>query len=70
MSNWLHEHLVRDHGRAHHELNGLPLAAVHRLEHVDQAMELLHLDHRHHRGELSAFPGAMAFGDADASAVR
>ena len=69
MSTWLHDHLVRDHGRNPNEITGLPLAAVHRLEHVDQALELLHLDHRHRRGELSAFPGALTPGDADNSAV-
>jgi hypothetical protein len=70
MSNWLHDHLVRDHGRSPHEIAGLPLVSVHRLEHVDQAMELLHLNHRHDRGELSAFPGSIAPGEADTAAVR
>jgi hypothetical protein len=54
MSNPLHDHLIRDHGRSAHEIDGLPLVAIHRLEHVDQAMELLYLDHRHGHGELAA----------------
>lgn len=46
-STWLHQHLVRDHGRAPHELAGVPLEDVHRLEHVDQVLSLLQLGHRH-----------------------
>jgi hypothetical protein len=51
MSSWLRDHLVRDHGRASHEIDGLPLGAVHRLEHIDQTMGLLDLNHRHPRRE-------------------
>ncbi|MGZ4615972.1 MAG: hypothetical protein ACXV4A_10440 [Actinomycetes bacterium] len=47
MSTWLHDHLIREHGRARHEIAGLPLAAVHRLEHVDQTIGLLDLSHSH-----------------------
>lgn len=43
----LHQHLLRDHHRAWHELDGLPLEAVHELEHFDQSMGLLHLHHAH-----------------------
>lgn len=46
MSTELH-HLTHDHGRARHEIIGLPVAAVHRLEHFDQTMGLLHLNHSH-----------------------
>jgi hypothetical protein len=40
-------HLVRDHGRAPHEIAGLPLGHVHELEHFDQTMGLLTLHHSH-----------------------
>lgn len=43
----LHAHLLHDHRRASHELAGLPLDAVHELEHFDVAVGLLHLDHTH-----------------------
>ncbi len=43
----LHEHLVRDHHRARHELDGLPLDAVHELEHFDQSLGMLALQHAH-----------------------
>jgi hypothetical protein len=43
----LRYHLIHDHGRAPHEIAGLPLADVHGLEHFDDAMGLLHLQHRH-----------------------
>ncbi len=47
MNTELHDHLTHDHGRARHEIAGLPFAAVHRLEHFDQNLGLLHLNHRH-----------------------
>jgi hypothetical protein len=36
-----------DHGRPPHEITGLPLRAVHELEHFDDTMGLLDLHHRH-----------------------
>jgi hypothetical protein len=42
----LREHLIRDHGRAAHEVIG-PLAEIHKLEHFDQTMGLLRLGHHH-----------------------
>src|SRR6478609_3279677 len=36
----LYDHLVDDHGRAPHEILGLPLDAVHELEHFDVEMGL------------------------------
>ncbi len=42
----LREHLERDHGRDRCEIERLPLAAVHRFQHVEQAMGLIELDHR------------------------
>jgi hypothetical protein len=46
-SRRLHEHMLRDHGRTGHETDGLPLADLHRFEHVEQAMGLNDLSHRH-----------------------
>jgi hypothetical protein len=46
-SSWLHDHLLRDHGRTGREIDGLPLADLHRFEHVEQAMGLNDLSHRH-----------------------
>jgi len=46
-SERLQHHLVHDHGRAAHEIAGLPLGAVHQLEHFDDTMGLLDLHHRH-----------------------
>jgi hypothetical protein len=43
----LDDHLIHDHGRAPHEITGLPLHAIHDLEHFDEAMGLLELRHRH-----------------------
>jgi hypothetical protein len=43
----LDDHLIHDHGRAPHEITGLPLPAIHDLEHFEEAMGLLQLDHRH-----------------------
>jgi hypothetical protein len=46
-SSRLHDHLLRDHGRTAQEINGLPLADLHRFEHVEQAMGLNDLGHQH-----------------------
>ena len=46
-SSHLHDHLVRDHGRTGRELDRLPLADLHRFEHVEQAMGLNDLRHQH-----------------------
>ena len=46
-SSALHEHMLRDHGRTGRETDGLPLADLHRFEHVEQAMGLNALDHEH-----------------------
>ena len=43
----LADHLLRDHGRLPHEIAGLPLDAIHDLEHFDESLGLLHLRHRH-----------------------
>jgi hypothetical protein len=46
-AEWLEDHLVHDHDRRPHEIAGLPLRAVHELEHVEDSMGLLDLHHRH-----------------------
>jgi hypothetical protein len=46
-SSWLHDHMVREHGRTGRELDGLPLADLHHFEHVEQAMGLTDLSHHH-----------------------
>jgi hypothetical protein len=43
----LREHLLRDHGRTAQEIDGLPLADLHRFEHVEQEMGLNDLSHRY-----------------------
>jgi hypothetical protein len=43
----LEEHLIHDHGRLPHEITGLPLRAVHDLEHFDESLGLLDLHHCH-----------------------
>jgi hypothetical protein len=43
----LDDHLVHDHGRLLHEITGLPLPAVHELEHFDESLGLLALHHSH-----------------------
>jgi hypothetical protein len=43
----LGEHLAHDHGRMLHEIAGLPLRAIHELEHIEAAMGLLPLQHQH-----------------------
>jgi hypothetical protein len=45
----VHSHLVHEHCRAWRDIDGLPLDEVHRFEHVEQALGLLHLDHWHGR---------------------
>lgn len=40
-------HLIDDHRRQPHEILGLPLDAVHQLEHFDDSAGLLFLGHRH-----------------------
>lgn len=57
----LHDHLVSSHGRNGSELDGLPLVAVHRFEHVEAELGLLFLGHRHRhrhrdRGSVRATP--------------
>jgi hypothetical protein len=43
----LQDHLLRDHGRTGPDIDGLPLADLHRLEHVEHGMGLITLTHRH-----------------------
>jgi hypothetical protein len=45
----LHHHLEHGHRRSAHELRGGPLQAIHRLEHIDDELGLLTLDHTHGR---------------------
>jgi hypothetical protein len=55
MSTRLRDHLVEEHGRDRRDLDGLPLAGVHRLEHVEAEMGLVHLHHVHRtRGRVAA----------------
>jgi hypothetical protein len=44
---WLHEHLIRDHGRTGPEIDGLSLADLHHFEHLEQELGLIDLGHRH-----------------------
>jgi hypothetical protein len=46
-SSRLRTHLLREHGRTEPNIAGLPLAHLHRFEHVEQAMGLISLRHRH-----------------------
>jgi hypothetical protein len=46
-AEWLVEHLVHDHDRLPREIAGLPLRALHDLEHFEQSFGLLDLHHRH-----------------------
>jgi len=46
----LRDHMLREHGRTGRETDGLPLEALHRFEHVEQAMGLTDLRHRHAHG--------------------
>ena len=62
-SSELHDHMLRDHGRSGSETDGLPLADLHRFEHVEQEMGLIGLGHRHPADvgtgtRVSAEPGA------------
>ncbi len=43
----LGHHLIHDHGRRAHEIVGLPLRALHELEHIEESMGLLFLRHSH-----------------------
>jgi hypothetical protein len=43
----LRDHLLRAHGRTGRETEGLPLADLHRFEHVEQSMGLNGLSHHH-----------------------
>ena len=53
----LRDHLLSQHGRHGSELDGLPLVAVHRFEHVEAEMGLLSLGHHHRpRGSVRATP--------------
>jgi hypothetical protein len=53
----LRDHLLSEHGRDGSELDGLPLVAVHRFEHVEADLGLLSLGHRHRaRGSVRATP--------------
>jgi hypothetical protein len=45
----VHTHLVHDHRRTARDIDGLPLDEVHRFEHVEDDLGLLHLDHWHGR---------------------
>ena len=56
MTTDLHHHLTQDHGRASREITWLPLGAVHHLEHFDQSMGLLHLNHQHTGDGLPGIP--------------
>jgi hypothetical protein len=40
-------HLLSEHGRTLPELTGLPLADLHRFEHVEHELGLIPLGHRH-----------------------
>ena len=46
-SSRLRTHLLRQHSRTGRDIAGLPLAHLHRFEHVEQAMGLISLRHRH-----------------------
>ncbi len=43
----LGDHLVHYHGRRPQEIAGLPLRALHELEHIEESMGLLDLQHSH-----------------------
>ena len=55
-STHLH-HMLHHHGRTRRDLDGLPLAVLHRLEHVEQVLDLIALDHRHSDEELARDSG-------------
>jgi hypothetical protein len=56
--NSLRDHMLHDHGRTEQELDGLPLADLHRFEHVEQGMGLNDLGH-HHPAEDAPSPGTL-----------
>jgi hypothetical protein len=58
-SSRLHDHMLRHHGRTEREINGLPLADLHRFEHVEQAMGLNGLSH-HHPADVESSTGVHA----------
>jgi hypothetical protein len=43
----LGHHLLHEHGRRMDEIAGLPLRALHELEHIEESMGLLDLRHSH-----------------------
>jgi hypothetical protein len=43
----LRDHMLHEHARTGQEISGLPLADLHRFEHVEQAMGLNDLSHQH-----------------------
>jgi hypothetical protein len=65
-SSWLHDHMVREHGRTGPELDGLPLADLHHFEHVEQAMGLTDLGH-HHPAEVGTHTHVS--GDPDGASI-
>ena len=46
-NSWLHHHLLHDHGRTEEELAVLPLADLHRFEHLEHELGLNELSHHH-----------------------
>jgi hypothetical protein len=54
-SSRLRDHMLRDHGRTETEVHRLPLADLHRFEHVEQALGLNGLSHQH-PAEVVAHP--------------
>jgi hypothetical protein len=58
--SWLYEHMLRDHGRTGRETDGLPLEDLHRFEHVEQAMGMTDLSHRHNSGGVGTHTGISA----------
>jgi hypothetical protein len=46
-ADWLVSHLVHQHGRRPHEIAGLPVRALHELDHIEDSMGLLDLHHHH-----------------------
>jgi hypothetical protein len=63
----LRDHLLHDHGRTGREIDGLPLAHLHRFEHVEQAMGLNDLHHRH---SADGAPHLRAPADAEGAGHR
>jgi hypothetical protein len=73
-SSRLHDHMLHEHGRPGREINGLPLADLHHFEHVEQAMGLNDLSHRHQEdvethtrvsAEPEEVPSTEVLGNAD-----